>query len=361
MRVALIGPGDFAERGPLPAIALTPGIELVAVQSRSRAKAESAAERHGAATVCATVAEVCARPDVDALFIVTPPAPHPQLLREVIEAGKPFIVDKPVTLGSRDLAPLVRLAEERGVRHAVDHEFRYDPSMIAIADLVRGGALGRVRTSIYDLVATFANDPAFASQRYWSFHHSASEGGGLLPQVASHHIDLHLYCLGAIQACGGYLATLVSERPTAPEQPGGPDGPMRPVDVEDCAALAARLASGGAATMTFTHVATSMPDLRWLIHGDAGSLAFRGHSGWFDGTLTLAQGWMGTPEVVSIPERVRRSSAPGLNGWMQDLICELLLDFADSLGGGSGPHRFATLADELIVWELIEQWRTMGR
>jgi predicted dehydrogenase len=87
--------------------------------------------------------------------------------------------------------------------------------MIAIADLVRGGALGRVRTSIYDLVATFANDPAFASQRYWSFHHSASEGGGLLPQVASHHIDLHLYCLGAIQACGGYLATLVSERPAA--------------------------------------------------------------------------------------------------------------------------------------------------
>jgi predicted dehydrogenase len=117
---------------------------------------------------------------------------------------------------------------------------------------------------------------------------------------------------------------------------------MRPVDVEDCAALAARLDSGGAATMTFTHVATSMPDLRWLIHGDAGSLAFRGHSGWFDGTLMLAQGWMGTPEVVSIPERVRRSSAPGLNGWMQDLsasCCSISPTASAAAAGHTGsPH-----------------------
>lgn len=358
MRIGLIGPGDFAERGPLPAIRLTPGMELVAIQGRNRQRVEAAAERHGAATICDSVAEICARPDVDALFIVTPPESHSGILRQVIEAGKPLIVDKPTTLGSYELASLVQMAEKRGLPNAINHEFRYDPVMVTIADLVRNGAVGQVRASTYNLIATFANDPSFASQRYWGFHHSAARGGGMLPQLASHHIDLHLYCLGGLEARGGCLSTMVGERPTAPNTPGGADGPMKAVEVEDCAALAARLPSGGTAAMSFSHVAMAMPDLRWLIHGDAGSIAYNGRDGWFDGTLTLANGWMGREEIVNVPARTRHSTVPGLNGWVQDLIVELLLDFSDRLGGSSRCTRFATLADELLIWKLIEQWRT---
>lgn len=357
MRIGLIGPGNFAERGPFPAIAATPGIELVAVQGRTRAKAEAAAARWGAGTVCDTVGEIAGRSDVDAVFIVTPPGPHAAILDEVIAAGKPFICDKPVTLSSRELAPRTRRVQETGLPNAVNHQFRYEPAMARIADLVREGAVGRVRNSVYDLVGTFANDPAFSSQRYWSFHHSASQGGGLLPQVASHHVDLHRFCLGDLEAKGGFCPTMVSERPQAPERPGAPDGPMKAVEVEDCAALAGKLASGGAAALSFTNVATSQPDLRWLIHGDQGSIVYSGQNGWFDGKLMLSQGWMGEAAEVAVPALPRHTALDGMRGWLSNLICELLLDFSARLGSGERGHRFATLADELAVWELIEQWR----
>lgn len=365
MRIAVIGPGNFAERAALPAIQATPGIELVAIQGRTRARAEEAAERWGAATVCDTVEDVCARRDIDAVFVITPPGPHSILLRQLIEAGKPLIVDKPVTLSSAELAPLVCLADERGLPNAVDHEFRYEPAMLKIAELVRSGALGRIHNSVYDLVNTFGYEPALASQRYWSFHHSAAQGGGILPQIASHHIDLHRSCFGGLEAWGGYCGILETERPEAPAAPGAPDGPMKAVETEDCAALSARLPSGGSAVLSFTHRATSMPDLRWLIHGSEGSLAYDGKDGWYGGRLTLSAGWMGEPREVPVPERTRRSTLGGINGWMADLIGELLLDFAARLaspqGAPGGSHRFATLADELAVWELMERWRHQSR
>lgn len=356
MRIGLIGPGNFAMRAVLPAIAMADGVDLTAVYGRREEAARDAVERYGGAH-CKSVEELCARRDVDAVFVVTPPAAHPDILRTIIAAGKPVICDKPVTLSSRELEQIVALAGQRGLPNAVNHEFRYDPGVTLVADLVRGGAIGRVHTSTYSLIGTFANDPNFTSQRYWSFHHSASEGGGLLPQVASHHLDLHLYVFGGLEPSGGCLSKMIAERPTAPSTLGGPAGPMKPVEVEDCAALAARLPSGGAASLTFTNVATSMPDLRWLIHGDKGSIAYRGKGGWFGGDIELAEGWMSAPRMISVPQRRGGNESPGIDGWMKDLTAELVADFAAVLGGGQEKGRFATLADELAVWRMIESWR----
>jgi len=99
MRVGLIGPGNFAQRGPLPAIAITPGVELAAVWGTNPDKCRRAVAQFGG-EVCASAEELVARSDVDAVFIVTPPAGHPALLRLAIEAGKPVICDKPVTLSA---------------------------------------------------------------------------------------------------------------------------------------------------------------------------------------------------------------------------------------------------------------------
>lgn len=356
MRIGLIGAGSFAFRGLLPAIASAEGISLVAVQSRTRANAVKAAERFGG-TVCDTVDALLARADVDAVFVATPPEAHREIAGAILEAGKPLICEKPVALCARDAGALADLAARQGLLNAVNHEYRYDPAVRRMADLVRSGAVGRVHMSSLNAISTAANNPAFEAMRYWNFHHDRTRGGGLLPQFASHLIELHLAIFGGLEAVGAYTPALVSERPTRPAEPGGPPGPMRAVTAEDSAALTARLPGGGAATLAMTMVATSQPDLRWTIHGDKGSIIYEGSDGWFGGRLLHSEGWMGAPQEIALLLRRLETEAPGIEGWMMDLTAEMLRDFRDVLGGTTKTGWFSTLQDEATVWRLIEAWR----
>jgi predicted dehydrogenase len=357
MRIGLVGTGSFARRGPLPAIAMLDELTLEAVYDPLPQSASDAAEQYGARQVCDSLEALLALPGIDAVMVTSPPSTHLEVAGAVLEAGMPLICEKPVTLSSADAGKLLSMARAKGVPHAVDHEYRYDPAMLKMADLLREGAVGRVLMSSLNAVATFGNDPRFESIRYWNFHHCAALGGGMLPQFASHLLDLHLYFFGGFEPAGGYLPALVAERPTRPNMPDGPAGPMRPVEAEDSAALAARLLEGGSAAMSLTYVATAMPDLRWTIHGDEGALVYDGRDGWFGGTLRHARGWMGASSPIALPPRRREVEAPDINGWMQDLVGELLLDFRGVLGGERAQGRYATLADEVRVWRAIEQWR----
>ena len=361
MRIGMIGTGGFARRGPLPAIPLTADVELVAAYDPQPGSAADALERWGSGTVCDSIDELLSRGDVDAVMVVSPPQSHLDVATAVLEAGKPLICEKPVTLGSADVGRLAALAEKRGIPVAVDHEFRYDPAMLLLRDRLRAGDIGKVRSSALTAIATFGVDPASEAIRYWNFHHSATLGGGMLPQFACHLIDLHLYLFGDLEARGGYLPIMVDQKPGRPATPGGPEGPMRAVEVEDTGALSGRLADGGAASLALSMVATAMPTLSWAIYGEEGTLFYQGRNGWFGGTVTAAHGWAGAPESVAVPPRAREVEAPDMNGWIQDLISELLTDFAATVGGRPGAGRFATLADEVKVWGLIEQWRAQHR
>jgi predicted dehydrogenase len=340
----------------LPAIALAEGVELVATFDVDRASAADALERWGSGMVCDSVDQLLGLSHLDAVMVVTPPQTHAEIAGAVLAAGKPLICEKPVSLSSREAGVLAAEADRRGLPNAVDHEYRFDTGMVVLRDLVRSGAVGKVRTSSFTSLATFGEDPSRSSIRYWNFHHSAVQGGGMLPQYASHLIDLHGYVFGGIEACGGWLPAVIPFRHTAPEQPGGPAGPLKAVEAEDSGALAGRLPEGGAASLALTYVALAMPQLRWAIHGDKGTLLYEGKDGWFGGSIWHAEGFHGEPRLVDIPLR----PTIDFNGWAQDLIGQLLSDFAGVVGGSRTEPRYATLADEARVWSLIERWRAQS-
>jgi predicted dehydrogenase len=356
VRIGMIGTGSFAKRGPLPAIAITPGVELAAVFDPNPAAARSSVDQWGG-LACDSPEQLLSLPQVDAVMLVSPPATHAAVATAVLEAGKPLICEKPVTLGSRDVAMLAAMAAKRGLLTAVDHEYRYDPAMAKMRSLIRESYLGAVRQSSLIAIATFGADPRFEAMRYWNFHHSAALGGGMLPQYASHLLDLHIYLFGGLEAHGGYLPAFIAQKPTRPTALGAPDGPMRPVEAEDSGALAARLPGGGAAALSLSYIASSLPNLCWMIHGEEGALTYEGRDGWFGGRLFGARGWLGEKRLIETPPRRREKEAPDLNGWMQDLISELLMDYAAVLGGTRRDGEFATLADEVVIWRAIEAWR----
>lgn len=81
---------------------------------------------------------------LEAVVVATPPATHFQIARDCLQHGLHTLVEKPLTLNSRDGHALVDLAEARDLRLMVGHTFEYNPAVRALKEIIESGDLGRV-------------------------------------------------------------------------------------------------------------------------------------------------------------------------------------------------------------------------
>jgi predicted dehydrogenase len=84
------------------------------------------------------------RADLDAMVIATPPATHFRLAKDALLHGLHVLVEKPLTLASRDAQELVRLAEEHDRVLMAGHTFIYNPAVRAIKQMIESEEIGRV-------------------------------------------------------------------------------------------------------------------------------------------------------------------------------------------------------------------------
>jgi predicted dehydrogenase len=105
---------------------------------------DALAHRYPQAKATTDIEVVLADSAVDAVLVSTPTATHYALGRQVLEAGKHALIEKPLTTNSREAAELVHLAEERRRVLMVGHVFEYNPAIGVLADLIKSGELGEI-------------------------------------------------------------------------------------------------------------------------------------------------------------------------------------------------------------------------
>jgi predicted dehydrogenase len=81
---------------------------------------------------------------VDAVIVASPAATHAAIARQVVEAGKPVLVEKPFALKVEDALTVARLSAERRVPVLAGHLLIYHPAVERLRELVRTGELGKV-------------------------------------------------------------------------------------------------------------------------------------------------------------------------------------------------------------------------
>ena len=91
-----IGCGEVTEKKSGPAFSEVEGSSVVAVMSRDERKARSYAERHGIPRWYTDAQELIDDPDVNAVYIATPPSSHATYAIMAMKAGKPVYVEKPL-------------------------------------------------------------------------------------------------------------------------------------------------------------------------------------------------------------------------------------------------------------------------
>lgn len=114
LKWAVIGCGVIANQ-MAQSLALA-GRTLYAVQNRTRAKAEEFAATYGVEKIYDTPEELCADPEVDAIYITTPHNTHINYLREALSAGKHVLCEKSITLNSAELQEALDIADAKHVQ-----------------------------------------------------------------------------------------------------------------------------------------------------------------------------------------------------------------------------------------------------
>lgn len=205
IRWGILGCGDVTEKKSGPAFSIPGRSEVLAVMRRTASLAEDYAQRHQVPRWYSRAEDLIADPDVDAVYIATPPGSHHELALQVAAAGKPCYVEKPMARTARECEDMNRAFAGKNLPLAVAYYRRALPHFTRIKKGIDAGEWGRV----LEVNTRYANgaqrDPSVLSQ--WRYQPEIS-GGGLLWDLGSHLLDLLDFWLGALGEVQGICLNL---------------------------------------------------------------------------------------------------------------------------------------------------------
>lgn len=174
-----------------PLISSVEGLQLAAVVERNSGQAQA---RYPGITTYRTLEEMLADPSLGLIVVASPSGTHFDVARQVIEAGKHVVVDKPVAVRSAEIAELIRRARERGVLLIPFHNRRWDGDFLTTQNVLREGVLGRL---VYVESRMDRWNPG-TTRRPWK--NDPAQGGGLLLDLGTHLVYVALVLFGKPQA-----------------------------------------------------------------------------------------------------------------------------------------------------------------
>jgi predicted dehydrogenase len=201
-----IGCGEVTEKKSGPAFAEVAGSKVTAVMSRSDRRARSYAERHGIPRWYTDAQELIDDPDVNAVYVATPPSSHATFAIMAMKAGKPVYVEKPLAATYDDCARINRISEQTGVPCFVAYYRRYLPYFQRVKQIVEQGGIGKViSVQVRFAVPPRELDYAHPENLPWRLKADIA-GGGYFYDLAPHQIDLLQDMFGMILEARGICA-----------------------------------------------------------------------------------------------------------------------------------------------------------
>jgi len=208
VRWGIIGCGNVTEVKSGPGFQEAEGSRLTAVMRRNAALAEDYAKRHGVPRWYDDAEALIRDPEVDAVYVATPPGSHLEIALRIAAAGKPAYVEKPMARTSDECRAMIRAFEEAGVPLYVAYYRRALPRFLKVKELLLSGALGTL-TGVSYRASSPAHRDLDPKALPWRLD-AAQSGGGLVMDVGCHVLDLVDFLLGALEGVEGQAAHLAS-------------------------------------------------------------------------------------------------------------------------------------------------------
>ncbi len=205
IRWGIIGCGDVTEVKSGPGFQKATNSALVAVVRRSADKAADYAARHNVPRWYDDAHNLIHDPQVDAVYIATPPGSHMQYTLDVAAAGKPVYVEKPMARTHDECAKMVDACKRAGVPLYVAYYRRRLPRILRVKHLIESGAIGDVRFVQHTLFQRPNPQERNRDTLPWRVIPELA-GGGRFLDLASHALDVFDYLFGPVSDATGRAA-----------------------------------------------------------------------------------------------------------------------------------------------------------
>ena len=270
IRVGSVGLGNISKGVHIPGIQASPDLELTAICDIDPKVLKERAEMYGIPEDhCFTdYRELIDCPDVDAVDISVPNHVHAKIAEYAARAGKPYALEKPVTMDRKEALHLYEVTRENAVKNMVCFSYRFKPAARYAKALIESGALGRIYHVNMQYFQAWGL-PMMNTALLWRFKKSIT-GSGALGDLACHAMDLCTFITGEKYAkvCA-HLGTFVHERPLLNGEGTGK------VDVDDYSNILAETESGAAFSFEITRFAYGRGNYQRLeIYGDRGAMIY---------------------------------------------------------------------------------------
>jgi predicted dehydrogenase len=188
-----------------------PSAELVALQKGDATRARKMADDFGVPHAFTSVDEMLENTELDAVVVSSTPNMHYAQARQVLEAGKHLLIEKPMTIRADESRELMRLADARGLQVIVSCPWHYTAHGLRAQRMIREGQLGRIKmisvlmtNPIDRLLRGIDTTPTHGGEVYiqpreGSYNDPAIAGGG------------QIYC--QVSHVAAYLSYLTGKRP----------------------------------------------------------------------------------------------------------------------------------------------------
>ena len=199
----MIGCGDVTEVKSGPAFNKVPNSRLVAVMSRNAVKAEDYAKRHQVPKWYNNTQELIDDPEINAIYIATPPLSHQELTIAALKAGKSVYVEKPMAVNADAGKKMIEAAAQSNGKLTIAHYRREQPVFKKIKALIDEQVIGAVKFVTLDYLQPSLTPKELADPKIQWRLDPAIAGGGLFHDIAPHQLDLMLYFFGPIEKALG--------------------------------------------------------------------------------------------------------------------------------------------------------------
>ncbi len=228
-------------------IAANPKAKLVYIADVMPQAASDLATKHGVKV--ASVDEIMAARDVDAVLIGSPTGFHAEQIQAASNAGKAIMCEKPVSLSVAKIQDTLKVVEKNKSTLMIGFNRRFDPNFAEVEKRIRRGDIGAV-----EIVTVISRDPNPPPAEY------VKGSGGIFADMMIHDFDMARFLMGeefvVVNALGSALV----------DKAIGEAGDV------DTAAVQMQTASGRIAVITNSRRATYGYDQRMEVHGSKGML-----------------------------------------------------------------------------------------
>ena len=270
IRVGSVGLGGISGAVHLPGITRSPDLTLAALCDIDEKKLYERGEQYRIPENrrFTDYRDLVACPDVEAVDISTPNNVHLEIALAAARAGKPYCVEKPVTMDAAEAAELARATREAGVKSMICFSYRYKAAARYLRSLIAEGRLGRihhVNMQYYQAWGLAEADCPLV----WRYVKSVAASGAL-GDLGCHGLDLVSFVTGArYEAVAAHLGTIVHERRL-------PSGEGRgTVDVDDFSNILAEMSGGISASFQISRFAYGRGNYqRMEVYGEHGALVY---------------------------------------------------------------------------------------